>query len=199
MKTALLNFSVMSKPAFLGFKGQIHLIDSDEQMNQAISILRQAKHLGFDTETRPSFKVGEVYPVAQLQLATETDAFVIRLKNIRQFAGLKDIFENEEIIKVGAAIAHDLKQLQKIFKFEHKGFLEIQKLAKAKGLKNFGLKGMAEEVFQASITKGPKLTNWDAAVLTSQQIQYAATDAWIGLKIYHALKAMVVDETSSPK
>ncbi len=144
--------------------------------------------LGFDTETRPSFKVGEVYPVSLLQLATETDAYVIRLKNITQFSNLKSIFENENILKIGVAIRDDLRLLQMKFKFEAKGFVELQNLAKEKSLKNFGLKGMAEEVLGTPITKGPKLTNWAAETLTQDQLSYAATDAWVGLKIYLALK-----------
>ncbi len=144
--------------------------------------------MGFDTETRPSFKVGEVYPVSLLQLSTETDAFIVRLKTITQFSNLKIVFENENIKKIGAAIRDDLRLLQMKFKFEAKGFIELQNLAKEKGLSNFGLKGMAEEVLGAGITKGPKLTNWAAETLTPDQLSYAATDAWVGLKIYLALK-----------
>lgn len=169
---------------FLSFPGKIHLITTDQGLNSVATELMSVKAFGFDTETRPAFKKGEVYPVALLQLATETDAYIVRMRQISQFDILKDIFENSEVVKVGVAIRDDLKQLKKKFHFTQQNFIELQDLAKVKGLKNFGLKGMAQEVLQETITKGPKTTNWEAHELTQKQIMYAATDAWLGLKLY---------------
>lgn len=171
----------------LSFPGKIHLIDNDQELSAITDELKSEKEFGFDTETRPAFKKGESYPVALLQLATDQNAYIIRLKKIQNFSGIKDIFENPDIVKVGAAIRDDLKQLQKLFAFQPHGFIELQTVAKQKNLKNIGLKGMTEEVLHGTITKGPKTTNWEASVLTEKQIIYAATDAWIGLKLYQKL------------
>ncbi|AZZ36291.1 histidine kinase [Bdellovibrio sp. qaytius] len=173
---------------FLTFPGKIHLITNDHELLAVIGDLQQARELGFDTETRPSFKKGEVYNVAILQLSTEDQAYVIRFGQISQFEVLKNIFENSEVVKVGVAIRDDLKQLQKRFQFVPQNFIELQHVAKTKGLKNMGLKGMTEEVLGATISKGPKTTNWEHPVLTDRQIMYAATDAWIGLTLYQKLK-----------
>lgn len=173
---------------FLNFSGQIHLITSDQELEKVVQTLTAAKELGFDTETRPSFKKGEVYNVAMLQLATETDAYIFRFGHITRFEVLKFVFENPDVVKVGVAIRDDLKQLQKRFQFVPQNFVELQSVAKEKGLKNMGLKGMTEEVLSATISKGPKTTNWEAQVLTERQIKYAATDAWIGLMLYQKLK-----------
>lgn len=173
---------------FLSFPGKIHLITNDIELRAVAGELALVKEFGFDTETRPAFKKGEVYNVAMLQLATETDAYVIRFGKISEYEILKTIFENLEIVKVGVAIRDDLKQLQKRFQFAPQNFIELQNLAKIKGLKNMGLKGMTEEVLQATISKGPKTTNWELPVLTERQIKYAATDAWIGLMLYQKIK-----------
>lgn len=175
------------KIRFISFPGTIHLIDSDQKLQQVVTLLKECRQLGFDTETRPSFKVGEVYKVALLQLATETDAFLIRLHFISQFQILKEIFEDENVLKVGLAIRDDLKLLRKTFIFEPKNFIELQTLAKEKKLKNLGLKGMTEEVLGEQLTKGPKLTNWEMQTLNDRQLMYAATDAWIGLKLFKRL------------
>lgn len=169
------------------FQGQIHLINSDQELSRLAAEMNSAKELGFDTETRPSFKKGEVYKVALLQLSTDTDAYLIRLQQITQFQDLKMIFENAETVKVGVAIRDDLKQLQKMFAFQPQNFVELQDLAKLKKLKNFGLKGMTEEVLLSTISKGAKLTNWESQSLSDQQLLYAATDAWIGLKLFQKL------------
>lgn len=172
---------------FLSFPGPIHLITSDTQVNSVAPELLSASLLGFDTETRPAFKKGEVYPVSLLQLATETDAYLFRLQHIKDYSLFKTIFENQKLIKAGVAIRDDLRLLQKRFSFVAHGFIELQDLAKQKNLQNFGLKGMAEEVLGAIINKGPKTTNWDALELTDRQQLYAATDAWIGLQLYKKL------------
>lgn len=172
---------------FLSFPGKIHLIHNNQELHAIAHKLESINEFGFDTETRPSFKKGESHPVALLQLATETDAYIIRLKHIKNFELIKNIFENPDVIKVGAAIKDDLKNLQKKFHFQPHGFIELQTVAKNKKLQNIGLKGMAEEVLGATITKGPKTTNWEAHELTEKQILYAATDAWIGLTLYKKL------------
>ena len=177
------------KPEYdlIRFTGKIHLITTDAELAGIAGELNSAKHLGFDTETRPSFKKGDFFDVSLLQLSTDHNAYLIRLAKVTQFQMLKSIFENKEIIKVGVAIRDDIKQLQKRFSFSPLNFVELQDIAKLKGLKNFGLKGMTEEVLQARLSKKAKITNWDAHTLTEQQILYAATDAWIGLQLFQKI------------
>lgn len=172
----------------ISFTGKIHLITTNSQLAAVSERLAVSKELGFDTETRPSFKKGEFYKVALLQLANETDAYLIRLQKISNFQILKSVFERNDIVKVGVAIRDDLKQLKKTFDFNPQNFVELQELAKANGLQNFGLQGMTEEVLQARLSKRAKITNWEASELTDQQIKYAATDAWIGFKLFHRLR-----------
>lgn len=171
----------------IAFSGQIHLITSDRQLLEFGERLKSVREFGFDTETRPSFRKGDVFGVSLLQLATDSDAYLFRLQTLTKFDVLKDTLEDNETLKVGAAIRDDLKGLQRIFKFKPQNFTELQDVAKAKGLTNFGLKGMTEEVLQMRLSKKNKLTNWDARVLTNEQLLYAATDAWIGLKLFRAL------------
>ena len=172
----------------ISFSGKIHLVASDEELAAVAGELAKATALGFDTETRPSFKKGESYLPALLQLATVDTAWLVRLHSIKNFDLLKSVFENEAVLKTGVAISQDLKQLQKLFKFTPKNFTELQALAKKKNLNNFGLQGMTEELLQSRLSKRAKITNWEAPVLSPQQILYAATDAWIGLQLYEKLK-----------
>lgn len=177
------------KPSYdkIKFPGKIHLITNNQELAVIASSLKAATALGFDTETRASFKVGEVYRVALLQLATEHDAYLIRLHGITAFESIKGVFEDPRILKVGAAIRDDLKALQKLFKFTPENFIELQTVAKNASLKNLGLRGMTEEVLQASLSKRAKTSNWEVKQLSADQIMYAATDAWIGLKLYQTI------------
>lgn len=173
----------------ISFTGKTHLITKDSELAVFADVLKSATELGFDTETRPSFKKGESYLPALLQLATTDTAYLIRLHDIKNFEVLKEIFENEAVLKTGVAIKHDLKQLQMRFKFTAKNFVELQDLAKKKNLQNFGLQGMTEEVLAGRLSKRAKITNWEAPTLTAPQLLYAATDAWVGLVLYKKLIA----------
>ncbi len=172
----------------ISFPGNIHVISNDRDL---LSLdLSAVKEFGFDTETKPSFRKGDVFKVALLQLSTGQDAYLIRLHHVTQFQVLKSVLENREVVKVGVAIRDDIKVLQRTFGFTPQGFVELQDLAKHKGLKNFGLKGMTDEVLQAMLSKQFKMTNWEARELSPQQQLYAATDAWVGLAIYRTLMGL---------
>lgn len=171
----------------LKFEGPITLITNDQELMAVKDELLQCQTLGFDTETKPSFKKGDNFKVALLQLATDEKAYLIRLHYIQQFEPIKLILENQKIQKIGLAIRDDIKTLQKLFPFTPNNFIELQDVAKKKALKNMGLKGMAEEVLSGTISKKAKLTNWETKTLSEEQMIYAATDAWICLKISAAL------------
>ena len=107
-----------AKPIYplIQFKGKIHLITNDVELANMAEQLSSAKEFGFDTETRASFRKGEVYKVTLLQLATDNDAFLIRLHGIKNFEILKAALENPNILKAGDALRDDLKNLQKLFR-----------------------------------------------------------------------------------
>lgn len=172
----------------IAFEGAITVIDTPNALKSALLELKNAEILGFDTETKPSFKKGEKYSIALLQLSTETKAYLFRLNKIGLPQGIVDLLTDTKIKKVGLAIRDDLRGLKELNSFEPKNFIEIQEIAKLKGLKSQGLQTITEELFQKRLSKKAKLTNWEAMKLTEAQILYAATDAWIGLLIYNQLE-----------
>lgn len=176
------------------FPGTVITVEKDEEIAPALEFLKNLDHVGFDTETKPAFKKGESYKVSLLQLASEEHAVLFRLHYLQDFSLIKAYLENEGIKKIGVAIRDDIKSLQKIFPFEPKNFIELADMAKSSNLKNFGLKGMTEEVLKHTLSKKAKLSNWEAPVLRPDQLRYAATDAWVGLELYHAILAITKGE-----
>lgn len=169
------------------FSGKIITITKDEEILPAMEFIRGERIIGFDTETKPAFKKGEFYHVSLLQLATDDYALLFRLHFLKEFSSVKILFEDKSIIKTGVAIRDDIKALQKLFHFAPHGFVELSDIAKERNMKNFGLKGMTEEALGLTLSKKAKLSNWEAHDLKSEQLQYAATDAWIGRKLYEKL------------
>ena len=169
------------------FEGKIHLIEKVEQITDAVNYLKKQTILGFDTETRPTFKKGQNHQVALLQLSTADEAFLIRTNLIGLSPGLIKVLASPSILKIGVAIRDDIKILQRIAPFKPGGFVELQDLVKEFGIENFSLKKLAAIVTGVRISKTQRLSNWEAHVLTEQQQSYAATDAWIAYHIYIGL------------
>lgn len=166
------------------FEGDIIMVDSDSRLHFAVKELSDQPIIGFDTETKPSFKKGAINKVALLQLSTAERAFLFRLNRIGLPEEIREILSNPNILKPGVAIRDDIKGLQEIVNFEPAGFVELQDKAKDMGIQNFSLKKLAAIICGFRISKGQQLSNWEAPELTEAQQVYAATDAWAALKIF---------------
>ncbi len=166
------------------FEGDIYIIDKPGQVSDVAEFLSTQPVIGFDTETKPSFKKGMVNKVALLQLSTPNEAFLLRVNKLGLPASIKEILANPKIIKPGVAIRDDIKGLQELSRFNPAGFIELQDHAKDLGIQNFSLKKLTAIVLGFRISKSQQLSNWEADELTEAQRIYAATDAWTALEIY---------------
>ena len=141
-------------------------------------------HLGFDTETRPSFKKGEYYPPALIQLATASCVYLFRISKTETFAPLLALLESQDILKTGVAIKDDVKELRRMEDFQPAGFVEIADITVKLGYENRGHRPLAALLLGGRISKAAQVSNWAREELDNKQIRYAATDAWISREIY---------------
>ena len=189
--TRLFNESVtddeLRKLPLLQFEGRISLVDSMPKLKQAIDEIGRPSLLGFDTETRPSFKKGRRYKVSLLQLADSNRAWIFRLNMTGLPLELADILADKNIVKTGVAIHDDIKALRLLTQFEPDGFIDLQNVVAAHGIKQLGLKKLSAIVLGYSISKSQQVSNWEAPALTEAQELYAATDAWVCRRIYQEL------------
>ncbi len=169
------------------FTGKVTVITDAAKLAKMISEIEKHDVVGFDTETRPSFKKGQSFKVALIQLAIPDKVFLIRLHDTGLDDELVSLFQNPNIIKAGVAIRDDIKFLQKLKAFEPAGFVELATLSKASGLQVESVKKLAGLLLGFRISKSAQTSNWEAATLTEKQLEYAATDAWVCLEIYKKL------------
>ncbi|MDQ8193113.1 3'-5' exonuclease domain-containing protein 2 [Coraliomargarita sp. SDUM461004] len=168
----------------IAWEGEIRILEDIETMETAVAELITESHLGFDTETRPTFKKGEYYPPALIQLATEHCVYLFRISKTESFAPLLPILESPDILKTGVAIKDDVKELRAMDEFAPAGFVEIADITLKLGYENRGLRALAGLLLQGRISKAAQVSNWARAELDQKQIRYAATDAWISREIY---------------
>ncbi len=168
----------------IAWEGEIQILESIEKMEAVAATLANESHLGFDTETRPSFKKGDYYPPALIQLATKHCVYLFRISETETFDPLLPILESPHILKTGVAIKDDIKELRAIKDFTPKGFIEIADITAKLGYENRGLRALAGLLLQGRISKAAQVTNWACPKLNNKQVRYAATDAWISREIY---------------
>ena len=173
-------------PAVL-FDGPIVIVDDEKQVEAACRDLASSPVLGFDTETRPSFRPGVTFRVSLLQLSTPTVCYLFRLNKIPLAKPILQLLEDRRVLKIGADVAGDLRSLRQIRHFRDGGFVDLQTIAPQWGIEEKSLRKLSAIVLGQRVSKAQRLSNWEAATLTDKQQLYAATDAWVCIRIYEQL------------
>lgn len=169
------------------FKGEIILVDDLKTFYEVFPRLLGSDLLGFDTETRPTFKKGRKNSVSLIQLSTEYLACLFRINKIGIPDELADLLSDPFVTKAGVAVHDDIRFLKSVRKFTPDGFIDLQTLVKDFGIQSSGLKKLTAIVLGFRISKRQQVTDWEAEQLTEAQQIYAATDAWVCHQIYKKL------------
>jgi len=169
------------------FKGEIVLVDNFKTFNEVFPRLRRSNVLGFDTETRPTFKKGRKNAVSLIQLSTGDLACLFRINKIGIPDELSGLLSDPSVIKAGVAVHDDIRFLKNVKKFTPDGFVELQTLVKDFGIQSSGLKKLSAIILGFRISKRQQVTDWEAEQLSEAQQIYAATDAWVCHQIYRKL------------
>lgn len=169
------------------YSGKIVLVTDPEKVPEAIAEISQHNAVGFDTETRPTFKKGQFYHVSLIQIGIPDKVFLFRINETGLTDEITELLSNEAILKLGVGLHDDVIALQKIKSFDSAGFVEIHKYVEDLGVRNTGLRKLAAIILSIRISKSQQTSNWDNARLSENQLRYAATDAWVCLEMYNKL------------
>lgn len=180
------------------FESGIQVVDTIEKARVALRELSRAGVVGFDTETRPSFRKGKLHKVALMQLATDDFCFLFRLNKLGMFDLLKDFLQNPDILKIGLSVRDDFNVLGRSGDINPQGFVELQSFVKQYSIADTSLQKIYAIVFGERISKSQRLSNWEAEALTPEQQSYAAIDAWACLRLYRHLCDGAFDPAASP-
>ena len=180
------------------FTGQIVVVDSPAEVDGAVARLRDADLIGFDTETRPSFKKGQSHNVALLQLSASDICFLFRLNKIGMPDSLKALLEDQNKTKIGLSIHDDFRNLRKTFDFKPAGFVELQEFVTDWKIIDKSLSKIYGILFGKRLSKSQRLSNWESEQLAEAQQHYAALDALACILIFRYLKEGNFNPDASP-
>lgn len=166
------------------YDGEIKIVRTLAQWLAAEKEMREDGILGFDTETRPTFRKGKTNYPAIIQLATARRVYITQLSWFPFGKNCAGLLADPNILKIGVGIRDDMQALARRYPFQAAGVVELGDIARANNLPNLGLRSMAASLFGWRISKSAQCSNWNLRKLSERQIAYAATDAWIGRLIY---------------
>ncbi len=170
---------------------QISVVADAAAAARARPFLLTAAALGFDTESKPTFKVGEASTGPHVvQLASREHAWVIVLHDEAARALAAELLIAPQIVKAGFGLSDDIRFISRKLEIEPQGVLDLITPFRARGYrKDMGVKSAVALLFGQRFLKSKKIatTNWANPRLTSAQIVYAANDAYAAMRVYEAL------------
>ena len=182
IRTTLITRNEVNALPVRRYDGEVRIVGDDAQ--SVLADVLKEEVVGFDTETRPSFRPGESYPPSLAQVATARAVYLFQVRDRAVAAAVAQVLAAEQVVKAGVALADDLKALKKLVEFSEKSIVDLGIAAKRQGLKQSGVRNLTALFLGFRIPKGTKTSNWARAQLTPQQVAYAATDAWACRELY---------------
>lgn len=146
---------------FFAYEGEVVVVEKESEVAEAVNYLSACVCLGFDTETRPSFRKGEFHSVSLLQLAAEERVYLFRLNKCGFPLVLRKLLEEAGVIKIGVGIRDDLKALLKLGNFEPASFIDLQEVAPEYGIAEKSFSKLMAIIFQVRISKRQQTSNWE--------------------------------------
>jgi ribonuclease D len=180
-------------PPFAGLTlKHIHVPSSRAEFAAAAARIRAAGIVGFDTESRPTFAVGEVSEGPHLvQFALHDGAYLFQMHRAEGHSFLVELLRSERLVKVGFGLRSDSKHIRAKLGVEPGGVVDLNTLFNAAGYHmEMGVRAAVGLVLNQRFAKSRKVTtsNWSQPQLTAQQMLYAANDAYAALKVLEALE-----------
>ncbi len=200
MTEEVINETVL--PAYPGIAMEhIVLVRTESELALARAALTQAAVLGYDTESKPVFTIGQRSDGPHLiQLATETHAYLFPIVSATQKAlcqaVLKEVLESTSILKVGFGLSDDNQMLQRKLAIRINHVLDLSRSLSDSRKKQMGAKRAVEKYFGQILQKSKRVStsNWAAEHLQERQLKYAADDAQSALLVYLKAKSQAVEK-----
>jgi ribonuclease D len=165
---------------------------SDDEFAAATREILQAAIVGFDTESKPTFAVGEVSTGPHIvQFAMHTKAYIFQLCHAPCRAYLTEILQSNDVQKVGFGLESDRVQIQKKLGLTVNALVDLNTVFRKLGYRRTaGVRAAVAIVLNQKFHKSKRVTttNWSLHHLSAAQRLYAANDAYAALKVMEVIE-----------
>lgn len=179
-------------PPFLGLTLEhIHVPSTREEFACATAEIMAAGMVGFDTESKPTFVVGDISEGPHVvQFSLHDKAYLFQVNQVDGLPFLIDLLQSEQLIKVGFGLKSDSAQIYAKLGIHFSGVVDLNTVFHRAGYhKDMGVRAAVALLFKQRFAKARHVTtsNWSQPRLNPQQMLYAANDAYAALKVLQAL------------
>jgi ribonuclease D len=174
---------------------RISVVVTAPQAEHAMALLCAAGVVGFDTESKPTFRKGEKSAGPHvLQFATMEQAFIFRASHTATHPVIMRLLAAPELTKIGFGLDGDLRQISARFGIRPAAIVDLGRSFRKLGYRNpVGARSAVAILFGRRLLKSKSVTtsNWAAGALSENQLCYAANDAYAAIRCHHALQALL--------
>lgn len=171
---------------------RITLVASATQAREAVAALRDHAAWGFDTESKPTFRVGEASDGPHIvQLATLERAWVFQLTDDGCREQVATLLAEAAHTKAGFGLGDDTARIRHKLGVEPASVLELNRVFRERGYrKDMGVKAAVAVLFGQRFAKSKRAatSNWALPRLSESQLVYAANDAYAAAHVLAALQ-----------
>jgi ribonuclease D len=169
----------------------VFVVTDERQALIACEELLRAEAVGFDTESKPTFRKGQKSQGPHvLQFATVEKAFIFHAHVTESHPAIIELLVSARLSKIGFDLKGDLSQISQRFGVKPASVLDLGKSFRQLGYRNtIGATSAVAMLFNRRLHKSKSITtsNWAAPRLSERQLLYAANDAYAAIQVYHAL------------
>ncbi len=154
---------------------EYHLIDNNKLLHQAVLEWQSYSSIAIDTEF---VRTNTYYPkIGLIQVAVNKIYYLIDPLKITDYQPLKDLLQNQSIVKVFHACAEDLDVFQSYLGVLPEPIFDTQIAAALLGQgRSTGYKNLVKLVFDIDLPKEEQRSNWLKRPLSGSQLIYAVMD-----------------------
>jgi ribonuclease D len=181
--------------AMVPFQGlsleSIVIVQDQAAAEEAAAELRNCGIVGFDTETKPTFRKGQISNGPHvIQFSTTERAYLFRPHLDGCHDVLTELLICPKLIKVGFDLRGDIVHIARCFGIKPEGINDLGRTFRQLGFRNtVGATTAVAMLFAQRLHKPKSITtsNWASKELSERQLLYAANDAYVALRVFHAL------------
>ncbi len=192
-KTAPSKDEIALMEPFVGLSLEhIHVPTTPEGYASATAEIMAAGIVGFDTESKPTFAVGDVSDGPHVvQFALHDKAYLFQTHRKDCYPFLIEMLQSPQLLKIGFGLSSDGKHIKSKLGIKPGALVDLNQVFSKDGFqKEMGVRSAVAQLFKQRFIKSRKVTtsNWALHELNDQQMLYAANDAYAALMVLEALK-----------
>ena len=164
------------------------LLTTSDQVSELARTLSHEDSIAIDTESNSRHRYPE--RVCLVQVATSSSVYLIDPIAVADMKPIGEVLADDRVVKVIQAAHNDILCLDREWGFRIRNLFDTSIGARFVGMKRTGLSALIEDLLGVRVPKDARIqkSDWSHRPMSTEALNYAATDVWYLLRIREALE-----------